>query len=219
MQLQPHFLFNTLHAISALVHEDAEEADRMVAHLSELLRLSLENAGAQEVTLRQELEFLEPYLQIEQARFGNRLALRRDIAADVLDARVPNLVLQPLVENAVRHGIASRSGPGLVEISARRAGDRLRLEVRDNGSGLPAAGALREGVGLGNTRARLQQLYGADHRLEMRNVEGGGLRVTLEIPFAVLDGAPGPETGARLEPAAGEDAARDRAHSGRSGGR
>lgn len=185
MQLQPHFLFNTLHAISAYMYEDVEVADRMLSRLSELLRLTLENAGVQEVTLRQELAFLERYLEIERARFDERLTVKMDIAPESLEARVPNLVLQPLVENAVRHGIAPRAQAGWIEIHARRENGMLLLQVRDNGPGLPenehALG--REGIGLANTRARLQHLYGAAHHLELRNAEDGGLLVRLTIPF------------------------------------
>ncbi len=182
MQLHPHFLFNTLHAISALIHKDAEAADHMIARLSDLLRLTLESAGVQEVPLKQELEFLEPYLEIEQTRFQDRLQVGMDIDPAVLDALVPNLILQPLVENAIRHGVAPRSDPGRIEIRARRENESLRLEVRDNGPGLRQE-ALQEGLGLANTRARLEQLYGAEHRFELANATEGGLAVTLILPF------------------------------------
>ena len=181
MQLQPHFLFNTLHAISALMHRDVEAADRMLARLSDLLRLSLENAGAQEVTLRQELEFLERYLEIEQTRFGDRLQVRLEIAPETLDARVPNLILQPLVENAIRHGIAVRAAAGLIEVRATQLNGELQLQVCDDGPGLPAQ--LKEGVGLANTRARLQQMYGTAQRFELRNGSADGLTVSLTLPF------------------------------------
>ncbi|HEU0078668.1 MAG TPA: histidine kinase, partial [Longimicrobiaceae bacterium] len=154
-QIQPHFLFNTLNTISELVHESPDAADRMIVRLGDLLRLSVDNAGTQEVTLRRELDFLRAYLEIEQARFRDRLSVRLAIDPDTLDARVPNLLLQPLVENAIRQGIAERAGPGSIEVSAGREDGRLRLEVRDDGGGLPAGGAVRERVGLGNTRARL----------------------------------------------------------------
>jgi sensor histidine kinase YesM len=182
MQLHPHFLFNTLHAISALMHRDVEAADRMIARLSDLLRLTLENTGVQEVSLKQEMEFLERYLEIEQIRFQDRLKVRIDIEAEALDACVPNLLLQPLVENAIRHGIAPRAAAGRVEISARRDDGRLCVEIRDDGAGLNENG-FKEGIGIANTRARLEQLYGADHHFEMDNREGGGLRVSIEIPF------------------------------------
>lgn len=185
MQLNPHFLFNTLHAISSLMHKDVRAADRMIARLSDLLRLTLENAGQQEVSLRQELEFLESYLEIEQTRFRDRLQIRMEIAPETLDACVPNLILQPLVENAIRHGIAPRAASGAVEIRARRVAETLELQVRDNGRGLPngALNGLKEGVGLTNTRARLEQLYGAAQRFELNNRAEGGLNVSLTIPF------------------------------------
>ena len=181
MQLNPHFLFNTLHAISALMHKDVEAADRMMTRLSELLRTTLESDQAQEIPLRQELSFLERYLEIEQTRFGSRLKVQMDIAPETSDALVPNLLLQPIVENAIQHGIEPRAKGGQVAISARRVNDELILQVRDNGAGL--ANDSEDGVGLSNTRARLTQLYGKKQRLEMRNVESGGLAVTATIPF------------------------------------
>lgn len=183
MQLNPHFLFNTLHAISSLMHKDVEAADRMIARLSDLLRRTLESTDTQEVSLRQELDFLQSYLEIEQTRFGDRLTLRMDIAPDTLDARVPNLILQPLVENAIRHGLEPHARPGQIELSARRENGRLRLQVRDNGGGLPTHQPLEEGVGLANTRARLQQLYSDAHRFEFHNAPAGGLEVRVTIPF------------------------------------
>jgi signal transduction histidine kinase len=191
MQLDPHFLFNTLNAISALMHQDVELADRMIARLGDLLRLTLENAGTQEVPLSQELEFIEPYLEIQQARFGNRLSVRLDIDPPTRAARVPNLILQPLVENAIRHGIAPRPEGGWVEVRSRRQDGVLCLEVRDDGPGLPGVeqGGCKEGVGLTNTRARLRQLYGSGHRLEMCNGSSNGLVVTLTIPFRTDDRA------------------------------
>ncbi len=183
MQLQPHFLFNTLHAISALMHRDVAAADRMIARLSELLRLSLDTNGAQEVALSRELELLESYLEIERIRFQDRLTVDVDVAPEALGANVPNLLLQPLVENSIRHGIAKRRGPGRVEISASRSGDTLELAVRDDGVGLATAGGNGNGIGLGNTRLRLEQLYGAGHRFELRERSGGGLEVAIAIPF------------------------------------
>jgi len=183
MQLNPHFLFNTLHAISSLMHKDVEAADRMIARLSDLLRFALESGDAQEVPLRQELDFLSRYLEIEQTRFGDRLAVDLDIATDTLDALVPNLVLQPLVENAIRHGIEPRAKPGRIHLRARREHRRLKLEVRDNGVGLSPGGPPAEGVGLSNTRARLLQLYGEGHRFDLGNSPDGGLVVCVELPF------------------------------------
>src|SRR5437588_8040188 len=158
MQLQPHFLFNTLHSISALIRRDPETADSMIARLGDFLRLTLENSGAQEVSLRKELEFLQCYLEIERVRFQDRLTTRLDIEPRALDTPVPNLILQPIVENALRHGVAQRSSPGHVEISAERENAPLRIEVKDNGPGLSAItksnGKFREGLGLTNTAAR-----------------------------------------------------------------
>ncbi len=186
MQLHPHFLFNTLHSISALVHKDPDAADRMISRLGDFLRLTLENSGNQEVTLQKEVEFLKCYLEIERVRFQDRLTTRMDIDARTLDARVPYLILQPIVENAIRHGIAPRSSPGRIEILAKRDNGSLRIQVKDNGPGLPdisaTEGKAREGLGLANTRARLRQLYGPTHRFELHNDPAGGLVVTLEIP-------------------------------------
>jgi len=182
MQVQPHFLFNTLHAISTLMHRDVDAADRMLAGLSDLLRLTLENAGTQEVPLKTELEFLDRYLEIEQIRFQDRLTVCKDIEPQALDAVVPNLLLQPLVENAVRHGVATRALPGRVEISAWRADARLHIEVSDDGPGLPAS-YQGKGLGLTNTRARLERLYGEQHSFRLENVPSGGVRVYIEIPW------------------------------------
>jgi len=190
MQLHPHFLFNALHSVSALVHTNPEAADKMIARLGDFLRLTLDSAAAQEVPLRQEIEFLNCYLEIERIRFRDRLTTRLEVDPQVLNCRVPNLILQPIVENAVRHGVAPRSAPGHVEVRAYRAGSSLRLEVRDNGRGLPPEGSAAihttqggGGVGLANTRARLQQLYGGDYRFDIANAPAGGALVTLEIPL------------------------------------
>jgi two-component system LytT family sensor kinase len=184
MQIQPHFLFNTLHAISELVHEDVEAADHMITRLGDLLRQSLVSSGNQEVSLKQELEFLSAYVEIEQTRFRDRLTVSTSIAADTLDARVPNLLLQPIVENAIRHGTAPQQAPGIIHISARRENGSLHIEVSDNGRGLPAGSApVRDGVGLGNTKARLEQLYGNTQRFELRNAEKGGAVATIVMPF------------------------------------
>ncbi len=183
MQLNPHFLFNTLHAISSLMHQDVEAADRMIAQLGELLRYTLESTDTQEVPLKQELDFLERYLEIEQARFGDRLTVRMTIAPDTLEANVPNLILQPLVENAIQHGVEPHAKPGQIELRAWRENETLRLEVTDNGTGLRDTKSSGTGIGLANTRARLQQLYGAAHRLEFQNGTSGGLLVGVTIPF------------------------------------
>jgi signal transduction histidine kinase len=185
MQLHPHFLFNTLNAITALIHSDPEAADRMTSRLAELLRATLDSEAVQEVSLRQELEFLEGYLDIQRMRFGARLGIAMNIAPDTLDGYVPNLILQPLVENAVQHGIAPRSGPGTVRVSARKSGDRLLLEVNDDGAGLSASdGPLTsKGRGLSNTRDRLRQLYGDAQDFAVENGAGAGVRVRIDIPF------------------------------------
>jgi len=185
MQLHPHFLFNTLHAISALMDEDVKAARRMIARLSELLRLTLENAGQQEVPLRQELDALERYLEIEQIRFQDRLTVKISIEPETLEARVPNLILQPIVENSIRHGIAPCSDAGRIEISAARQNGHLELSVRDDGPGMVESETGKEGIGLANTRSRLQQLYGDAHRLEIRNASEGGLVVKMLIPYVV----------------------------------
>jgi two-component system, LytTR family, sensor kinase len=181
-QLQPHFLFNTLHAISALVHKDAARADRMISQLADLLRLSLDARGAQEVPLREELQFVERYLDIERTRFEDRLVVEYQIDSAVLTARVPCLSLQPLVENAVRHGIAPRAAPGRIVVRAGRAENDLRVEIADDGIGL--RGPVREGVGLGNSRARLEQLYGSQARLTLVAGPAGGALATLVVPYA-----------------------------------
>lgn len=192
MQLNPHFLFNTLHAISALMHQDVEAADRMIVRLSELLRYALDSTDAQEVPLRQELDFLERYLAIEQTRFGDRLRVHLDVAPETLGAAVPNLLLQPLVENSIRHGIEVQTTPGRLELRARRDADRLVLEVADNGPGLVAGRIPEERVGLGNTRARLEQLYGAGQQLDFHPSPSGGLTVRVQLPFRRLPDAPSP---------------------------
>ncbi len=187
MQLHPHFLFNTLNSISALLDEDAEAADQMLARLGDFLRMTLQNSGAQQVTLQEELEFLRCYLEIERVRFQDRLTVTMNIDAETLEARVPNLILQPIVENAIRHGIVSRIAPGQIEISAILTGDALQLRVKDNGPGLGSVDGgraiVKEGLGLANTRARLGRMYGAAHKFEMSDAPEGGLQVTLTIPF------------------------------------
>ena len=184
MQIHPHFLFNTLNTISVLMIKDTRAANRVLVRLSELLRMALDNVSTQEVALKEELDFLGRYLEIEQTRFEDRLTVQMNIEPGVLDASVPNLILQPLVENAIRHGVAPMLTPGTIEISARRENGNLRLEVSDNGSGLPNNKQnTREGVGLANTRARLLQLYAQNHTFEAGNAPGGGLVVSIVIPF------------------------------------
>ncbi len=183
MQLHPHFLFNTLNTVNAYVRSDPEVASGMITRLSELLRHALDSTGTQEVALQEELRVLGAYIDIEQLRFEDRLRVEWKIDPATLAARVPHLILQPLVENAVRHGIASRSAVGTISIAAARRNGSLHLQVSDDGVGLhhsPAGGA---GVGLSNTRNRLQQLYGTGGSLEMEASETGGVCVNLTIPF------------------------------------
>jgi two-component system LytT family sensor kinase len=195
MQLQPHFLFNTLNAISALIPADAKPARRMVARLGDLLRIALEHEETQQVTLREELAFLEPYLEIEQARLGDRLTVVMEIAPEALDARVPHLMLQPLVENAIRHGIAPRIEPGRIAIAATlgKGDGRLHLQVRDDGVGMDREGGIRtrKGVGLTNIQSRLEQLYGGEHRFELANGPDGGFIVSIDLPLRRADLAAG----------------------------
>jgi len=178
-QLQPHFLFNTLNAISALVEDEPRRARRLIAKLGDLLRLSIEEHRAPESPLGDELDFTEAYLAIEQARLGPRLRVMRDVAPDALTCLVPTLLLQPLVENAIRHGIAPLVEGGTVTITARVVDERLHVTVADDGKG---AGAIVERVGLGNARRRLRQLYGERHLLEIDTAPGAGFRILLVAP-------------------------------------
>ena len=183
-QIQPHFLFNTLNTISALMHRDVEAADEMLVRLGKLLRQAIETVDVQEVSLAAELDFLRQYVAIEQARFQDRLTVKFATDPDVEDCPVPNFLLQPLVENSIRHGIGPRPGPGHVWVTARRIGNVLRLEVRDDGVGVDAArlSDLEQGVGISNTRSRLAHLYGDRHRFTVSRPPAGGLAVAIEIP-------------------------------------
>ena len=185
MQVHPHFLFNTLHSISALLSKDTEAARKMITRLGDFLRLTLENSGSMEVTLQQEIEFLNGYLEIERIRFQDRLTTDIRVDPEVLDVRVPNLILQPIVENAMRHAVGN-SKSGRVEIIAGPQNGFLRIEVKDNGPGIHAERLLDarrgKGLGLANTQARLIGLYGDEARFELSNNPSGGLVVTLEIP-------------------------------------
>ena len=184
MQLQPHFLFNALNTIAELAHDDPHNADRLIARLGHLLRLSLEQAGHQVVPFRQELQFLTAYLEIEQTRFQDRLTVDTDVSIDALEAGVPALLLQPIVENAIQHGTSPRTGGGAISIQARRQGAMLTVEIRDNGPGFPAThDPEREGLGLRNTRERLRQLYGDHHAFVLSNSPDGGAIVTIALPF------------------------------------
>jgi two-component system, LytTR family, sensor kinase len=187
MQLHPHFLFNTLNAISELVHEEPATADRMIASLSELLRESLDAGADDQVTLARELQLLDRYVDIQRARFGDRLDVRVEVEPEARAALVPILILQPLVENSIRHGLAARVRAEHVQIRAVRRDDRLILEVADDGIGLGPDGAAREGIGLGNARARLQALYGPDQSVDVLDVGGGGVLVRLTMPWRSED--------------------------------
>jgi LytS/YehU family sensor histidine kinase len=184
MQLNPHFLFNTLNTVLALIHENPKAADRMLVRLSQLLRRTLEQGQTHEVPLRKEMEFLKLYLEIEQMRFEDRLTISYDIDPKAEDLLVPQLILQPLLENALRHGILPREEPGRIELSARVLNSTLELKVRDNGNGLslPPGSPLREGVGLANVRSRLAHLYGSDQQLTLRNGPEGGVEAIITMP-------------------------------------
>jgi two-component system LytT family sensor kinase len=184
MQLNPHFLFNSLNAITVLVRDqNTAAASRMLELLSDVLRLVLHAEGSHETPLARELDFLERYLAIEQVRFSDRLRPRVELDEAIRRAAVPQFILQPLVENALRHGIAKRADAGLLEVTAKRDADTLVLTVRDDGPGLSSAGAPTTGVGLANTRARLAALYGDRASLEMRNAAEGGVLVTIRLPY------------------------------------
>jgi two-component system, LytTR family, sensor kinase len=199
-QLQPHFLFNTLQTAVTLVHDDADGAEDVLLRLSSLLRASLSEFRTPEVPLRKELEFLECYLGIQQRRFGERLRFELNVGDEILDLAVPSLVLQPLVENAIRHGIGAHQGDDVVAVNAFRDGNQLALEVRNRNGGLNGAPEelLTRGVGLANTRARLQQLYGREQSLQLLQLDPGGVCVRLGLParaVAALPSAIGIEPG------------------------
>jgi LytS/YehU family sensor histidine kinase len=183
MRLQPHFLFNTLHTASALMQDDVEGARRVLTRLSDLLRLSLDQADVNEVPLSDELAFLEAYLEIQRTRFRDRLKVRLVVADDIANALVPSLLMQPLVENAIRHAIEPREAGGTVEVRVERRGDDLEIEILDDGPGLPTDGVARSGMGISNTRARLAALYGDEHRFELANRPQGGVRARIRVPF------------------------------------
>ena len=183
-QMHPHFLFNTLNTVAVLVRERKnDEAVTLLARLSTLLRMTLDNTGVQEVTLRQEMDFLERYLEIQQARFSDRLQVTFAISPEAMQARIPNLLLQPIVENAILHGIAPRPGPGHVDLLGRVEGDTLHLEVRDDGLGFDGTVRAKEGIGLANTRERLTKIYGARGQLLLRSEPGRGVSVQIVLPY------------------------------------
>jgi signal transduction histidine kinase len=183
MQLRPHFLFNALHSVAALLGSNPDAAGRMLQRIEDFLRVSLEGSGAPTVALHEELRFLRHYLGIQSVRFQDRLSVEFHVDPESLGAQVPHLLLQPVVENAVRHGIAPRASGGRIFIRAARKDDRLELAVEDDGVGCPASlEAPRFGLGLSNTQARLRLLYGRDHRFDVRG-GGGGFAVIVNIPF------------------------------------
>jgi two-component system, LytTR family, sensor kinase len=183
MQLHPHFLFNVLNSIAALQTENPEAAREMTVRLGDFLRMTLENAGAQEVSLEKEIGMIECYLDIEKIRFGNRLTTDIRIAPEVFGCQIPNLLLQPLVENAVKHGIAPQTRDGRIRLTAERENGWLRIGIEDNGQGIEnEAEIFTSGVGLSNTKARLEQSFGRNFRFDFDSVEGQGLRVTLRLP-------------------------------------
>jgi two-component system, LytTR family, sensor kinase len=187
-QLQPHFLFNTLNAIIVLVRQQkGRQAEETLARFSDLLRAVLADLEAQEVPLSRELEYLRLYLSIEQVRFSDRLRVQIDVAPELLEAAVPHMALQPLVENAIRHGVGRRASAGVISLHASRVGDSLHVVVRDDGPGFKDTGAGGMGLGLANTRARLRQLYGDAAELRSADAPGGGALVTLVMPFRIAE--------------------------------
>jgi len=189
MQIHPHFLFNTLNSISALLHKDPESADEMVGSLGDFLRLTLKNSGAEEIRLEKEMEFLKCYLEIEQIRFHDRLIASFELDSETLDAMVPNMLFQPIIENAIKHGIAERTDLGHIEIRTKRHDGKLRITIEDDGPGLASGSdaVASQGIGLRNTRARLDHHYGNDHHFSLENTPAGGLLVTVDIPFLKSD--------------------------------
>ena len=189
-QLHPHFLFNTLNAIAELLHQDPLRAERTLTQLSDLLRHALERGDAQEVPLKEEIDFLRNYVRIQQTLLQERLSVRWHIDDATLDACVPAMLLQPIVENAVQHGVGPRASGGTIDVSARLDGAMLKVAVEDDGVGMPLGarrGEEAEGIGLSNTRARLQHMYGSDHSFVIEPRAGGGVSVHLAVPFRIAD--------------------------------
>jgi signal transduction histidine kinase len=183
MQVHPHFLFNTLHAVTVLIREDPAAATRVVTRLGDLLRLTLSRATTPQVSFRRELEILTLYLEIERTRFQDRLEIAYDVQPATLGALVPDLILQPLVENAIRHGVSPNAGTGRIEVRSRRDGDWLNVEIRDNGAGLARGPVGPDGIGLTTTRARLERLYGDQQELTLANLPEAGCVARIRIPF------------------------------------
>ena len=188
-QLQPHFLFNTLNAISALVREEPQQAERLLAKLSDLLRHVLQDGAQAETSLAKELIFLEKYVELQEARYGDRLSVQFQVDPGVVKTRVPHLLLQPLVENAIRHGTSRKPGLGVIEIGAEPDGSTLRLFVRDNGAGIPENGLVRDGIGLSSTKARLKQLYGENHTFAIERLVTGGTVCRVSVPLIAVSTA------------------------------
>jgi two-component system, LytTR family, sensor kinase len=185
MQLHPHFLFNTLHSISALMQRDVPAADRMLVQLSDLLRITLDTSGSDLVTFKHELEMVHSYVEIEKTRFEDRLAIVFRIEPETLDAQVPSMLMQPLIENAVRYGIARRSGAGQIEISATICNDRLRIMVVNDAAVEGAEDSHGIGIGLRNTQSRLQHLYGDKQSFQSRRGQSGKFEVCVELPVSI----------------------------------
>jgi two-component system LytT family sensor kinase len=183
LELQPHFLFNTLNGIAALMRSDPRTAERMVVTLSDLLRLTLDSGKAGQLPLSDELRQLELYLGLQQMRHGSRLTVRKEVPVELEPAKVPAMLLQPLVENALSHGIGGRPGPGTLSVRAWRDRERLWLSVEDDGVGIPEGGPPQEGIGLSNTRARLGALYPDEHEFRIERRPEGGTRVLIRMPY------------------------------------
>lgn len=187
-QLQPHFLFNTLNGISSLMYKSVDEADKMLTYLGDLLRISLERMDIQEVPLKEDIAFIERYLLIEKTRMGDRLIVKTNFHPDTLDALVPCMMAQPILENAIKHGITPHSRQGTIIATSWREAEKLFLQIEDDGNGLSSSfeSTLTKGYGIRNTQDRLSILYGKNHSLTFTNKDSGGLRVTLSIPFRML---------------------------------
>ncbi len=187
LQLNPHFMFNALNGLTALIHEAPADAEVLLGHLSELLRSALALSEHHEIPLERELQLLDHYLAVEQTRYGSRLHCQQNIDTDCLTGTVPTFLLQPLVENAIKHGVDPHREGGRVKITIKRRADRLAIEIEDTGEGLKQPGSQGAGVGLQNTRSRLQQLYPNDHRFTLTTPDSRGCLVTLDLPFRVAD--------------------------------